>query len=68
MIPNVGSADRTVRWALAVVFFLIALFAGAVVWKWVFALLGAIMVATALLNFCPIWAALRVNSRGKTSA
>jgi hypothetical protein len=68
MIPNVGSTDRAVRWALAVIFFLIALLVGAAVWKWVFALLGAIMMATALLNFCPIWAALKVNTRGKTPA
>jgi len=57
-----------VRWILAVVFFLIALFVAVGGWKWIFALLGVIMVVTAALNFCPIWAALKINTRGKSSA
>lgn len=67
MIPNVGNTDRLVRYALAVVFFLIALFGTVVVWKWIFAILGVVMVLTAALNFCPIWAALKINTRGKAT-
>lgn len=67
MIPNVGSADRLVRYVLAVVFFLIALFGNIGVLAWVFGLLGVIMVVTATLNFCPIWAALKINTKGKAT-
>lgn len=67
MNPNVGSADKMVRYVLAVVFFALALFVLAGIWKWVFGILGVVMVATAALNFCPIWAALGVNTRGKAS-
>jgi hypothetical protein len=67
MIPNVGSTDRLVRYALAVVFFLIAFFGGAGGWAWVFGLLGVIMIVTATLNFCPIWAALKINTKGKAT-
>lgn len=68
MNPNVGSTDRMVRYVLAVVFFVLALFVFAGVWKWIFALLGVVMVVTAALNFCPIWAALRINTRGKAAS
>lgn len=67
MIPNVGSTDRLIRYTLAVVFFLAAFFGSSGIWAWVFGLLGVIMVVTATLNFCPIWAALKINARGKAS-
>lgn len=52
---------------LAVVFLLIAFFGVNGVWQWVFGLLGAVMVATASLNFCPVWAALKINTQGKAA-
>ncbi|WP_027891551.1 YgaP family membrane protein [Calidithermus chliarophilus] len=67
MIPNVGYADQRIRYVLAVVFLLIAFFGVNGVWQWVFGLLGAVMVATASLNFCPVWAALKINTRGKAA-
>ncbi|MBO1436064.1 DUF2892 domain-containing protein [Meiothermus sp. CFH 77666] len=67
MVPNVGSTDRLVRYILAVVFFLIAFFGSSGIWAWVFGLLGVIMVVTATLNFCPIWAVFKVNTRGKAT-
>ncbi|MBF6594963.1 MAG: DUF2892 domain-containing protein [Thermaceae bacterium] len=68
MIANVGSTDKIVRFVLALVFFIIALMVGAALWKWVFAILGVVMVVTALLNFCPIWAAFGISTRGKTAS
>ncbi|GIW25479.1 DUF2892 domain-containing protein [Meiothermus sp.] len=67
MVPNVGSTDRLIRYILAVVFFLIAFFASSGIWSWVFGLLGVVMLVTATLNFCPIWAALKINTRGKAT-
>ncbi|WP_018464923.1 YgaP family membrane protein [Calidithermus timidus] len=67
MVPNVGITDRRVRYLLALVFFLIAFFGATGVWQWVFGLLGVIMVVTASLSFCPIWAALKINTRRKSA-
>ncbi len=67
MIPNVGSTDRWVRYILAVMFFLLAFLVSGI-WAWVFGLLGLIMAVTAALNFCPIWAALPINTRGKATS
>ncbi|RIH84217.1 YgaP family membrane protein [Calidithermus roseus] len=67
MVPNVGITDRRVRYLLAIVFFLIAFFGVNGVWQWVFGLLGVVMVVTASLNYCPIWAALKINTRRKTT-
>ncbi|ADH62246.1 MAG: YgaP family membrane protein [Deinococcota bacterium] len=65
MAPNVGSTDRMVRYLLVVVFAVIALFFVAGIWKWVFGLLAVVMLVTATTNFCPIWAALGINTRRK---
>ncbi|RIH87083.1 hypothetical protein Mterra_01265 [Calidithermus terrae] len=62
-----GYADQRIRYVLAVAFLLIAFFGVNGVWQWVFGLLGAVMVATAGLNFCPVWAALKINTRGKAA-
>jgi hypothetical protein len=49
------------------VFLVIAFFFVAGIWKWVFGLLALIMVATAAINFCPIWAALGINTQRKAT-
>jgi len=67
MTTNVGSTDRLARYILAAVFFLIAFFGTSGIWAWVFGLLGVIMVVTATLNFCPIWAVFKINTRGKAT-
>jgi hypothetical protein len=67
MVPNVGSTDRLVRYILAVVFLIIAFFGSSGIWAWVFGLLGVILLVTATLNFCPIWAVFKINTRVKAS-
>lgn len=67
MQPNVGHTDKLVRYVLAVVLLVLALFVVGGVWKWVFGLLGLIMVVTATINFCPIWAAFGINTRGRAT-
>jgi hypothetical protein len=66
MVPNVGSTDRLVRYILAAVFLLIALFTSSA-WGWLFVLLAVIMLITAALNFCPLWALFKINTRGKAT-
>jgi hypothetical protein len=66
MVPNVGSTDRLVRYILAAVLLLIALFTSSA-WGWLFVLLAVIMLITAALNFCPLWALFKINTRGKAT-
>lgn len=59
---NVGTADRLIRLlvgaALVVLGFVVALG----VWKWVVIIVGAVLVATAFMKFCPIYAVLRLRT------
>jgi Protein of unknown function (DUF2892) len=62
---NMGSIDRIVRTILGVVAIALALLAGATtvlgIVLWVFA---AIMLVTAAVAVCPVYAALRINTLG----
>ena len=59
MKPNVGSADATIRWTLAIIFFGLAIaFNSAPLIALVTALLALIMAATALTKVCPLYTAL----------
>jgi hypothetical protein len=68
MKKNIGSADKIVRLLLAVVG-LVVYFTGTVtgIWGLVILIVGVILGLTALINFCPIWAAVGVNTSSKTS-
>ena len=59
---NVGSTDRLIRLiggaALVVMAFIVMMG----VWKWVAIVVGAILVATAFMNFCPIYAMLGMRT------
>jgi hypothetical protein len=58
MTPNIGSLERMIRLGVGAVAILGALF----VWKsWLIGLLGAILLGTGLMKFCPIWKALGVD-------
>ena len=68
MKKNVGSADKVVRILLAVL--LAVLIFTNVVSGWlaiVFGIFAVVFLLTALLNFCPIWLALKVNTIKKTA-
>jgi Protein of unknown function (DUF2892) len=64
MTLNIGSTDRIVRFALAAVFFVLAFVLEGTL-RWVFGALGAIMLVTGAVNFCPIWAALGISTLRK---
>ncbi len=68
MAPNLGGTEKIVRYVLAIIFLYLAFFSGAAsVWKVVFGLVGVILAVTAYKSFCPIWSALHINTRGKSS-
>ena len=63
---NVGSTDKIIRLVLAAV--LIILFVTNVVsgtLGYILLALAAIFILTSLMNFCPIWAIFKVNTRKK---
>lgn len=72
MIANVGTVDRVLRLAVGVALISVALFSGGGMfgagmlgmgaWKiWVFAV-GAVMIATAVLRFCPLYTLLGIQT------
>ena len=68
MKKNVGSADKILRILLAVLFAVLIL--TDVVSGWLaiaLGILGVVFLITALLNFCPIWFALKINTNKKTA-
>ena len=68
MKKNVGSADKIVRILLAVLL-AVLIFTNAVT-GWlaiVLGILAVVFLGTALLNFCPIWLALKVNTIKKAA-
>ncbi len=62
MVKNVGSTDKIARYAIAVVAVIAALLVGGTLLKVVLFLVAAIMVGTAVMGFCPIWLAAKVNT------
>lgn len=61
MKKNVGQTDKWVRLilgaALVVLFFLIQ--SG---WRWAGLIVGLVLVVTALVNFCPLYAMLGIST------
>ncbi|QCK84752.1 DUF2892 domain-containing protein [Phreatobacter aquaticus] len=70
-MANVGSTDRIIRIvvgiiliAVALVPALAALLAGLGKWIWVLPVVGAVMIATAFMRFCPAYTLLGINTCG----
>jgi hypothetical protein len=59
MIKNVGSVDQVIRIVLGLALISLVFVGPKTPWGW----LGLILIATALINFCPIWKVLGVNTR-----
>jgi len=68
MRVNIGSADRAVRLVLGVVLILAAQFSG-LVWfaqpwaYWASLLVGAVLVLTAIVRFCPLYTLFGLSTR-----
>jgi len=69
MKKNLGSADKIIRFVLAVVFGVLY-FTGTVTGTLGIVLLvvGAIFLITPLINFCPLYGVLGISSKKKTTA
>lgn len=66
MKSNVGGIDRSLRIALGVVLILLGLLAGLTgLAKWAALVVGVVMVATALMRFCPAYTLLGINTCGR---
>jgi hypothetical protein len=58
MKVNVGGIDKILRIAAGSALIAWVLFAGGPVWAWI----GVVPLATGLMNFCPAYAILGVNT------
>ena len=58
MKANVGGIDKILRLAVGAALIAWVLFFGGPVWAWV----GVVAIATSLLNFCPLYTLLGVNT------
>ncbi len=66
---NLGSIERGVRAVLGLV--LLGLAAGGIltgVGLWVAGVVGVVLVATAAISFCPLWALLGISTIPKNKA
>ncbi len=66
---NLGSIERAVRVVLGLV--LLGLAAGGIltgVSMWVAGVVGVVLVATAAISFCPLWALLGISTIPKDKA
>ncbi len=66
---NLGSAERGIRAVIGLV--LLGLAAGGIltgVGMWVAGVVGVVLVATAAISFCPLWALLGISTIPKGKA
>jgi len=61
-MTNVGSFDRILRFVVGIVLISLLYFIGQSFWVWVGAAVGAVLIATALIRFCPIFWVLGLRS------
>jgi hypothetical protein len=59
---NESNLDRLVRLVLAIVFFVLAFTTLGGVWAIVSGVLGVVMLATAAIGFCPLYALFGINT------
>ena len=69
MQKNVGSTDRLIRIIVGAILIIVAgaSLAGMALmglggWAWLVGLVGVVMVATGLINFCPAYTLIGVNT------
>lgn len=63
MKSNIGGTERIIRILLGAGLLAIGLLAGlATLWSYIAIGAGLVLLATALLSFCPIWALAGVNT------
>lgn len=68
MTINVGSPDRMARIVIGAVLLLLPFLSGMAlfttpVWFWASTILGAVLIITAAVRFCPLYAILGLSTR-----
>lgn len=61
MQPNIGKLDATIRYTVGIVLLAIVFLVDGP-WHWA-GLLGIIPIATAAINWCPVWKLFGINTR-----
>jgi len=67
MTKNIGNIDRLIRTIVGIVLLILTLYTGGVL-QIVLAVVGAILLATGLIGFCPLYKVLNLNTRDKKDA
>ena len=67
MIKNIGSTDRTIRFAAAAVLLLLALFVVSGATAWVFGLVAVVLAGTALVGTCPAYMLTGISTNREAS-
>lgn len=69
MTTNEGSVDRIVR-AIVGVALLVVAFAGMVTgaWAWVLGIVGAVLLVTGAVGFCPLYGVLGMRTTPKSES
>lgn len=62
MKVNQRTTDRAVRTLFAVILFIVAFTVASGIWTPISFVLGAVMVGTAAIGFCPLYALLGINT------
>jgi len=65
-MSNVGNLDRIVRAVLGIVLIIVPFVIGWTAWGIASAVVGAILVGTAAISFCPIYALLGLSSKRRS--
>lgn len=61
MEKNVGGMDRNIRLGAGAVLVLLSLF-GIIGPKWLFLIVGVVLLATGFMNFCPAYKLIGMNT------
>lgn len=68
MPRNEGSLDRIVRVTVGIAALLVVLIGTvAAPWNWILGVVGAVLVATGAVGFCPLYGLFRIRSGPKSS-
>lgn len=66
MKKNVGRTDRIIRIIAGIILFALGFFleisSG---WAWALMILGAVLIITGIIAFCPVYALLKTNTLNK---
>jgi phosphatidylglycerophosphate synthase len=63
MKKNVGTLDRTLRFVIGLILILMVFIGPQTPWGW----LGLILIGTAVISWCPIYAPLKISTIGKSN-